>query len=89
MPLVVRVLLAMLVVLVFAVVVSGFASGAWLGGLLYAGIGVLTVNEWVTLRRASNAEGRDSADRLFVGLYALLLLLARPALDSLETAIFG
>lgn len=77
-------LTAMIFGLAAVVVVSGFVTGAWMGGLIYAVVSVGLTSEWLALRR-NFPESREAADRLFAGVFVLFILLALPALESLES----
>lgn len=74
-------LAVLLAVLSTLFVVHGFASGQWMGGLLYASAGTIGLYEWATLRRSDDVQ--TAVDRMFVGVVVLMILLARPALDYL------
>jgi hypothetical protein len=90
MSLVLKALVALLAVAVaaVAVAVNGFMTGAWFGGLLYAALAAIVIHQWLTARNM-NDEARAIVDRMFVVVFVVMALLARPALDSLETLAFG
>ena len=88
MSVVLKALVALLVVVSVAVVVHGFLSGAWMGGLLYAALTSVVIHQWWSSRNMSG-EARDVVDRMFIAIFVIMAMLARPAIDSLETMAFG
>ncbi len=82
------VIAGLLAVLAVVLVVYGFASGLWLGGLFYAALLGWVLVEWATSRRASD-DSRRTADRMLFAVFFLATGLARPALDYLEALLRG
>jgi hypothetical protein len=67
--------------------VGGFVSGAWLGGLLW-GIGaVVALFDWLRLRK-SNEPAQVVADRMIAMTMFMLLGLVLPAAEAIH-AWFG
>jgi hypothetical protein len=80
--------MASLAITTIAAVADAIVTGHWFGGLLYVAFVAGSLGQWATIRRESD-DAKSAADRMLIGVCFLLAWIARPALYTLETLVFG